>query len=79
MFLHLTLTAVAFGLWLGVLLLLRAKLLPRTGVRRGTGVRSLPKIAYYTLLNEYLVFLAWIDLFRGSYTVLWDRAESTRT
>jgi len=77
--LHLTLTAVAFGLLLGVLLLLRARLIPRGGRPTGTGIGSLPRIAYYTLLNEYLVFLAWIDLIRGSYTVLWDRAESTRT
>ncbi len=77
--LHLILTAVAFGLLLGVLLLLRARLLPHEGPSRGAGFGSLPRIAYYTLLNEYLVFLAWIDLIRGSYTVLWDRAESTRT
>jgi biofilm PGA synthesis N-glycosyltransferase PgaC len=76
---HLTLTGVAFGLLLGVFLLLRASLLPGEGRLTGVGLTSLPRIAYYTLLNEYLVLLAWIDLVRGDYTVLWDRAESTRS
>ena len=76
---HLALTAVVFGLLLGLLLLLRARLLPRAGRTTGIGWGSLPRITYYTLLNEYLVLWAWIDLVRGSYTVLWDRAESTRS
>jgi len=75
---HLSLTALAFGLLLGVFLLLRARLLPGEGRTTGVGLASLPRIAYYTLLNEYLVLLAWIDLVRGDYTVLWERAESTR-
>lgn len=75
---HLTLTLVVFGLLLAVLLLLRTKLIPPGGRGTRIGVSSLHRIAYYTLLNEYLVLLAWIDVVRGSHTVLWERAESTR-
>jgi cellulose synthase/poly-beta-1,6-N-acetylglucosamine synthase-like glycosyltransferase len=75
---HLALTTVVFGLLLGALLLLRSRLIPGRAPIRGIGIGTLSRIAYYTLLNEYLVLLAWIDLVRGSYTVLWERAESTR-
>lgn len=76
---HLTVTLLSFGLLLGLFLLLRARLVHET--RRGTGmsIASLARILYYVLLNEYLVFLAWIDFVLRRHTVLWEKAESTRT
>jgi len=76
---HATVTLLSFGLLLGLFLLLRARLIGDT--RRGTAmsIASLPRIVYYVLLNEYLVFLAWIDFVLGRHTVLWEKAESTRT
>ncbi len=32
----------------------------------------------YVLLNEYLILLAWKDFFSGTYSVLWEKAESSR-
>ena len=71
-------TLLVFATLLGLLLLLRARLVDRTGPKVESAITSLPRIIYYVLLNEYLVFLAWMDLVRGSYTVLWEKAESTR-
>jgi hypothetical protein len=36
------------------------------------------KIIYYVLLNEYIVLIAWKDLILGNYSVLWEKAETTR-
>ncbi|MGB3905732.1 MAG: glycosyltransferase [Anaerolineae bacterium] len=76
---HLILTLLIFGVLLGALLFLRSRLIDRP--RRptnGASIGSLPRILYYVLLNEYLVFLAWIDFVLGRYSVLWEKAESTR-
>jgi len=75
---HLALTGLVFGLLLAALLALWPRLVPG-GRSTGRGsIRSLGRIAYYVLLNEYLVFLAWIDFLSGRHTVLWERVESTR-
>ena len=77
---HLASTGLAFGLLLAALLALWPRLVSHAGQGHTgrTGVRSLLRIARYVLLNEYLVFLAWIDFFSGRHTVLWERVESTR-
>jgi len=36
------------------------------------------RIAWYVLLHEYLVLLAWKDFILGKYSVLWEKVESTR-
>jgi uncharacterized membrane protein len=75
---HVFLTGLVFGLLLAALLALWPRLVPGA---RSTGIGSiwsLGRIGYYVLLNEYLVFLAWIDFFSGKHTVLWERVESTR-
>ena len=76
---HLTVTLLSFGLLLGLFLLLRARLVGGTAPGTGLSIASLPRIVYYVLLNEYLVFLAWIDFVLGRHSVLWEKAESTRT
>ena len=76
---HLTLTLLVFVALLGALLFLKSRLIDRPGRPTfSVSVGSLPRILYYVLLNEYLVFLAWIDFVLGRYTVLWEKAESTR-
>lgn len=75
---HLALTGLVFGLLLAALLALWPRLVSHEASDPRGGIRSLGRIAYYVLLNEYLVFLAWIDFFSGRHTVLWERAESTR-
>jgi cellulose synthase/poly-beta-1,6-N-acetylglucosamine synthase-like glycosyltransferase len=75
---HLAWTGATFVLLLAALLALWPRLVP-DGRSTGRGsIRSLGRIVYYVLLNEYLVFLAWIDFFSGRHTVLWERVESTR-
>ncbi len=76
---HLTVTLATFGLLLGLILLLRARLIGKT--RRGSGVSiaSLPRIVYYVLLNEYLIALAWMDFVTGRYSILWEKAETARS
>lgn len=76
---HLTLTVTSFVALLVALLSIRTRLVGSTTGARGMDIRSLPRIAYYVLLNEYLVLLAWIDFLLGRYTVLWEKAESTRS
>ncbi len=75
---HLTLTVLVFVVLLAILLFVRARMVGNT--HRGTrlSMTSLPKIVYYVLLNEYLVFLAWIDFILGRHSVLWEKVESTR-
>ena len=75
---HLALTLLGFAALLGAFLFLRARLTDRTEQGTGISMASLPKIIYYVLLNEYLVLLAWRDFLLGRYSVLWDKAESTR-
>jgi biofilm PGA synthesis N-glycosyltransferase PgaC len=75
---HLACTLFAFLVLLAVLLLLRARLVGDTGRGTGLSITSLPKIVYYVMLNEYLVFLAWIGFVFGRYSILWEKAETTR-
>jgi hypothetical protein len=35
-------------------------------------------VAYPNLLNEYLILLAWKDFIFRRYSVLWEKAGSTR-
>jgi biofilm PGA synthesis N-glycosyltransferase PgaC len=75
---HAALTGLVFGLLLAALLALWPRLVPGRASQGRGSIRSLGRIAYYVLLNEYLVFLAWIDFLSGRHTVLWERVESTR-
>lgn len=75
---HCVFTLVLFIGLFAILLCLRSRLL---GKRSGTpsfSLSSLPKIVYYVLLNEYLILLAWKDFLFGRYSVLWEKATTTR-
>jgi len=75
---HLVATILAFALVFGILMLLRAKLMKRQKITPRISASSILKIAYYVLLNEYILLLAWKDFLFGKYSVLWEKTESTR-
>jgi len=81
--LHLLLTILVFSILLYVTLYLRGRLLeagnPVKRENHGISFLSLFKIAYYVLLNEYLILLAWKDFILRRYSVLWEKAKTTRT
>ncbi len=41
-------------------------------------ISRIPVILKYFLMLQYVVVLAWIDYFRGKYSVKWEKVESTR-
>jgi len=62
----------------GILMLLRARLMKPEKRTVRTAMPSIFKIAYYVLLNEYIILLAWRDFLFGRHSMLWEKAESTR-
>lgn len=60
------------------LMFFKSKLLKNTKTRSNFSISATPKIVYYVLLNEYLILLAWFDFIFNNYSVLWERADSTR-
>jgi len=75
---HCTFTLVLFIGLFAILLRLRAQLLGKCSGASSFSLSSLPKVAYYVLLNEYLILLAWRDFLFGDYSVLWEKATTTR-
>lgn len=76
---HLAITAVVFAVTLMLLMRVRAQLIADDRKKTGFSLLSAFKMLYYVLLNEYIVLVAWKDLSIGNYSVLWDKAETTRT
>ena len=74
---HVLLTLLVFIISLAILMHLKAKICARNIGR--FSFSSLFKIVNYVLLNEYLIILAWVDFASGKYTVLWEKAETTRS
>lgn len=75
---HFVLSLFIFAGMLILLLSLKSRLVKNEGMKSTFSISSIPKIIYYVLLNEYLILLAWIDFIFRRYSVLWERAESTR-
>ena len=75
-FMHFFLTLLIFGLLLSLLMHLKSKLIKDE--KMNFSISAIPKIVYYVLLNEYLILLAWRDFIFRRYSVVWERAESTR-
>jgi biofilm PGA synthesis N-glycosyltransferase PgaC len=76
---HFLATAVVFILVVGALQVVKKSEAPRRAENKSKGgVKSLFKLVYYVLLNEYLILLAWKDYAWGKRSVLWEKAESTR-
>jgi biofilm PGA synthesis N-glycosyltransferase PgaC len=79
---HLASTGIVFAALFRVLMALRSRLIEGPASQQGkTGFSlvSLARMVRYVLLNEYLLLLAWKDFISGEYSVLWERAESTRS
>lgn len=75
-FMHFFLTLLIFGLLLSLLMHLKSKLIKDE--KMNFSISAIPKIVYYVLLNEYLILLAWRDFIFRRYSVVWEKAESTR-
>jgi cellulose synthase/poly-beta-1,6-N-acetylglucosamine synthase-like glycosyltransferase len=77
-FMHFVLTLLIFAGMFTLLMSLKSRLIKGDGTKSGFSISSVPKIIYYVLLNEYLILLAWKDFIFRRYSVLWEKAESTR-
>ena len=75
---HFVLTIFIFAGMLALLMSLKSRLNKDEKVKSYFSISSIPKITYYVLLNEYLILLAWRDFIFRRYSVLWEKAESTR-
>lgn len=74
-------TLIVFAFVFGSLLILEFKTTNHitTQLKCRISLVSIPKVTYYVLFNEYIILLAWKDFLFGKYSVLWDKANSTRT
>jgi len=71
---HFSITLVLLGL-----LFLIFRYLNRVDEQtKSTPLRAISETAFYFILNEFIILLAWKDYLMGRYTVLWEKAESTR-
>ena len=76
---HIILVLTIFTLLFLTLYNLKSKIIKsNNNLKSEFSFRSLPKIMFYVLLNEYIVLLAWKDFIFRKYSVLWDKVESTR-
>ena len=75
---HFALSLFIFAGMLAFLTSLKSKLIKDEGMGSSFSISAIPKIVYYVLLNEYLILSAWNDFIFRKYSVLWERAESTR-
>lgn len=76
---HFTTSVFSFVLGLSILFYLKSKISPKNNKRKPKpSIYNLLNIFNYVMLNEYLILIAWRDLLLKNYSVLWDKAESTR-
>ena len=75
---HFLLTISIFVVMFALLMLLKSRLAEGSGMKSSFSLSSIPKVVSYVLLNEYLILLAWKDFVFKKYSILWERAESTR-
>jgi poly-beta-1,6-N-acetyl-D-glucosamine synthase len=75
---HLAITGIAFVAIFMLLMRVRKLLLTDDRTKKSFSLVSGCKILYYVLLNEFIVLIAWKDLVVGNYSVLWEKAETTR-
>lgn len=62
-----------------ILLYLRRQLISSdTTYKINISLKSLINILYYVVLNEYLILVSWKDFIFGKYSVLWEKAITTR-
>ncbi|MCZ7393671.1 MAG: glycosyltransferase [Candidatus Methanoperedens sp.] len=75
---HFISTVIIFVGLLSLLLYLKSKLNKTDKVEHKSSMVSISRIMYYVLLNEYTMIFAWYDFIFKKYSILWERAESTR-
>jgi cellulose synthase/poly-beta-1,6-N-acetylglucosamine synthase-like glycosyltransferase len=75
---HFVLVLISFIMLFLVFNSLKSKIIKANKLKSRFSFKSLPKIIFYVLLNEYILLLAWKDFIFGKYSVLWDKVESTR-
>ena len=75
---HFVLTLIVFAGMFALLMSLKSRLNKDGKMKSNFSIFSIPKTIYYVLLNEYLILLAWRDFILRRYSVLWEKAESTR-
>ena len=75
---HFISTVLIFTGMFALLMSLKSRLLKGEGTKSDLSTFSIPKIMYYVLLNEYLIVMAWKDFIFRKYSILWEKAESTR-
>lgn len=74
---HAIVTALAFGIMFLLLMLLKTGHAGKKTI--GRQPFSVLKTACYVLLNEYIILTAWANFITRKRSVLWEKAESTRT
>ncbi len=75
---HSICTFIIFGYIFALFIYLKSRLTKEDTSGFIISISSILKIVYYVLLNEYLIILAWKAFLFRRYTILWDKAESTR-
>ena len=75
---HFVLTLFIFVGIFTLLMLLKLRLNKGEKRKASLSISSISKVVYYVLLNEYLILLAWKDFIFRRYSVLWEKAGSTR-
>ena len=75
---HIFSTLIVFALIFGMLMILKSKILEPIKSSTRFSLFSIPKIVYYVLFNEYIILLAWKDFILKKYSILWEKAETTR-
>lgn len=77
--LHFFITIGFSGILFTLLIYLKSRLIKEDNDKKSVfSISALVKITFYVLLNEYLILLAWKDFFSGRYSVLWEKATTTR-
>ncbi len=77
--LHLVVSLIVFALTFGLLMRVRTLMTIVDDERKTRfSLSAALKMTYYVALNEYIVLIAWKDFISHNYSVLWDKAESTR-
>lgn len=76
--LHIGLSLSVFVLMFLSLRKINSILNPVSEGQHGFSPRSVFNTIYYVLLNEYIVFLGWIDFVFKRYSLLWEIVETNR-
>ena len=74
---HFIIFSGVFVILLFILLILKKKIIKKTTTDKQSKI-SLYNLFSYVLLNEYLVLSAWKNYFTGKYSILWEKAQTTR-